>query len=359
MNTENGKKVIILYILQILQKYTDVNHPMTQQQIAEKLRSDYGMEVNRSTVKRNVADLIDAGFAIEYREVNRTHTDKRTGEKEENTIYTDLYYEHDFTESELHMVIDGLLFSRSVPHKQRRELIDKLGRLSSTHFNQRMNHMHCMSADSPQNSELFTNIEVLDEAITNGKQVEITYGYYGTDMKLHKGKGEDGREKRQVLNPYRMVASDGRYYLICNNDHHDSAANYRIDRMMDIRPLDTPAKPMRLVAGLEDGLKLQDYVYQNLNMFSGKAEKVEFLIQKSSVSVVIDFFGTHVKFFDRGDGTVSCSLMVSREAMKRWAVQFGSTVRVVSPPELVEDIREEIRKSAANYGMADQPGRTP
>ena len=51
--------------------------------------------------------------------------------------------------------------------------------------------------------------------------------------------------------------------------------------------------------------------------------------------------------------------MVSREAMKRWAVQFGSTVRVVSPPELVEDIREEIRKSAANYGMDDQPGRTP
>ena len=54
MLTDIGKKIIILYILQILQKYTDAYHPMTQQQIAERLRSDYGLEVNRSTVKRNI-----------------------------------------------------------------------------------------------------------------------------------------------------------------------------------------------------------------------------------------------------------------------------------------------------------------
>ena len=35
MMPESGKKIIILYILQILRKYTDFNHTMTQQQIAE------------------------------------------------------------------------------------------------------------------------------------------------------------------------------------------------------------------------------------------------------------------------------------------------------------------------------------
>ena len=43
MLTEIGKKIIILYILQILQKYTDAFHPMTQQQISDKLRNDYGL----------------------------------------------------------------------------------------------------------------------------------------------------------------------------------------------------------------------------------------------------------------------------------------------------------------------------
>ncbi len=352
MPIESGKKIIILYILQILRRYTDADHTMTQQQIAEKLMNDYGLEVNRATVKRNISDLIDAGYDIQYTEVIRSHTDKRTGEKEENVIYTDLYFEHEFTEPELHMLIDGLLFSRSVPYKQRKQLIDKLGKLSSAYFNQRMNHVHCMSADSPQNPELFHTIDILDEAITAGKQIRITYNHYGTDMKLHPGLNTDGTVKRQVLNPYQMVASEGRYYLICNNDHYDTVSNYRVDRITDIEMLETPVRPKARVIGLENGLNLQDYVYQNVNMFSGKAEKVEFMIPKSAVSLVIDFFGKHVSFFEQPDGTVSCNLMVSREAMRHWAPQFASVVRVVSPPELVEEIREELRKASANYGMA-------
>ena len=349
MVPESGKKIIILYILQILKKYTDINHTMTQQQIGEKLKDEYGLDVNRTTIKRNITDLIDAGYDIQYSEVVRSYTDRKTGEKEENIIYTDLYYQHDFTESELRMLIDGLLFSRSVPYRQRRQLIDKLGKLSSSYFNQRMNHVHCMSADSPQNPELFHTIDILDEAITNGKQVRITYGYYGTDLKLHKSRGTDGSEKRQLLNPYQMLASEGRYYLICNNDRHDNVANYRIDRIMNVELLDTPVKPRSQVVGLEEGLNLQEYVYQNLNMFSGKAEKVEFEIPHSAVSLVIDFFGKHVSFTEMENGMVSCRLLVSREAMKRWAVQFAGMVRVTSPEELVEDIRQEIVKAAEQY----------
>ena len=351
MPTESGKKIIILYILQILRRYTDADHTMTQQQIAEKLRDEYGLEVNRATVKRNIADLIDAGYDIQYTEVVRTHTDRKTGEKEENTVYTNLYFEHEFTEPELHMLIDGLLFSRSVPYKQRKQLIDKLGKLSSAYFNQRMNHVHCMSADSPQNPELFHTIDILDEAITAGKQVEITYNHYGTDMKLHPGRNADGTVKRQTLNPYQMVASEGRYYLICNNDHHDTVSNYRIDRITDIVLLETPVKPKNQVEGLEDGLNLQDYVYQNLNMFSGKAEKVEFVTAKGAVSLIIDFFGRHVSFHEQEDGKVSCRLLVSTEAMKHWAVEHANIVRVVSPESLVQDIRNELQKAAALYEM--------
>ena len=348
---QEGKKIIILYILNILRKYTDANHPMTQQQIVEKLLSDYGMEVNRSTVKRNIADLIDADYDIGFREVTRSYVDKKTGQKEENSIYTDLYYIHEFTESELHMLIDGLLFSRSVPYKPRKDLIKRLGALSSSYFSQRMRHVHSMNADSPENKKLFWNIEVLDEAIADGKQVEIVYGYYGTDLELHASENADGTVKKQLLNPYQLVASDGRYYLICNKDNYDNVANYRIDRIMDIRMLETDVKPKSQVAGLEDGLKLQDYVYQHVNMFSGEPEKVEFTVPKRHVSLVVDFFGKHVQFFDREDGTVACSLKVSREAMRRWAAQFAAIVRVVSPPELVEEVREEIRKAAENYGM--------
>ena len=73
------------------------------------------------------------------------------------------------------------------------------------------------------------------------------------------------------------------------------------------------------------------------------------MILKKSVSVVIDFIGKHVKYYDPGDGTVECTLIVNREAMRRWAIQMAGTVKVVSPPELMEEIRETIRKMAAEY----------
>ena len=72
MAPDYGKKIIILYILQILRKYTDASHTMTQQQIVDKLRSEYGLEVNRTTVKRNVEDLIRAGYEIQYTKVVRS-----------------------------------------------------------------------------------------------------------------------------------------------------------------------------------------------------------------------------------------------------------------------------------------------
>ena len=54
---------------------------------------------------------------------------------------------------------------------------------------------------------------------------------------------------------------------------------------MKIDKLETPAKPKSQVAGLEDGLKLQDYVYQHVNMFSGEPEMVEFFTSTLSSNV--------------------------------------------------------------------------
>ena len=350
MPADSGKKLNVLYILQILRKYTDFDHRMTQQQIADKLMEEYGVQISRSTMKRLLTDLIDEGYDIDYTSVPRSYTSD-SGDREDSEILTDFYYIHDFTESELHMLIDGLLFSRSVPYDARKQLIEKLCDLNSSHFGQRMKRVHSMSADSPENKDLFVNIDILDEAIAEGKQVEITYGHYGTDMKLHPRLNEDGTVKKQRLNPYQLVASDGRYYLICNKDNYDNVSNYRVDRIMEIRTLETPRKPGREVNGLENGLKLEKYLYQHVNMFSGDPEKVEFIIPKNFVSVVIDFFGSHVSFFDRGDGTISCHIDVSLEAMRHWAGQFADVVRVVSPESLVEQIREDIRKAAENYGI--------
>lgn len=51
--------MIIINILDILKRYTDENHKLSQKQIAEILKNEYNTTVERKTIKRNIMNLID------------------------------------------------------------------------------------------------------------------------------------------------------------------------------------------------------------------------------------------------------------------------------------------------------------
>ena len=54
-----SKKLLVLYILDILQKYTDEEHRLSQKEILEILRKEYEMIVDRKTVRRNLLNLME------------------------------------------------------------------------------------------------------------------------------------------------------------------------------------------------------------------------------------------------------------------------------------------------------------
>ena len=62
MYTAQPKKMLIMNILDILKKYTDENHRLSQKEIADILKSEYDMTVDRKAVKRNLMNLIDFGI---------------------------------------------------------------------------------------------------------------------------------------------------------------------------------------------------------------------------------------------------------------------------------------------------------
>ena len=91
MNPKQPKKMLIMDILEILRKYSDADHRLSQKDIIDLLESKFGMKADRKAVARNIADLIDEGYAIGYREVPRTTRDPKTGEERSANIVTDYY----------------------------------------------------------------------------------------------------------------------------------------------------------------------------------------------------------------------------------------------------------------------------
>lgn len=96
------KKMMNIYILDILKHYTDAEHPMTQREIQKRLESDYDMTVDRKAVKANLEDLInDGSYNIEYATKIRLTPNRLAGEVEKNEVLTGFYYDNIFTDSEL------------------------------------------------------------------------------------------------------------------------------------------------------------------------------------------------------------------------------------------------------------------
>ena len=65
------KKLLIMNILDILQKYTDENHRLSQKDIIDILEKEYEMKADRKSIKRNIMNLMDFGYEIEYSECVR------------------------------------------------------------------------------------------------------------------------------------------------------------------------------------------------------------------------------------------------------------------------------------------------
>lgn len=344
MYTKQPKKLLIMNILDILRRYSDADHRLSQKDIIDILQTEYEMFADRKAIKRNLMNLIDFGYNLEFSESVRRNKDG-----EEEVIYTDWYLERDFSDAELRLLIDSLLFSKHIPYSQCKELIEKIEGLSNRYFKSKVRHVRNLPVDQPQNAELFYTIEILDEAIERNRQVVFHYGDYGTDKKLHLRERKDGKPREYLVNPYQMVATNGRYYLIANVERHDNISHYRVDHIRDIEITDTPAKPQRKVEGLENGLDLPKHMAEHVYMFAGESQRVIMRTTPGMAGELIDWFGSGVTFSDETETSVIAHVTANLQAMRFWALQYAPYVTLLAPQSLVDTVKEDLTLASEKY----------
>lgn len=350
MYTKQPKKLMIINILDILRRYTDKDHRLSQKEISEILEQEYHMKADRKAVKRNLMNLIDFGYEIEYRETIRMMPNAQTGKLEESYILSDFYLCREFDDSELRLLIDSLLFSRHIPYSQCKTLVEKLERLSSIYFHSRVKHIATLPKDKTDNKQIFLNIELLDEAISHNRKVVFKYTEYGTDKKIHYRKRPDGSEREYVVTPYQMAAKEGKYYLICNYDKYDDISNYRLDRIRELKILDESAKPFETLRGAKgQRLNLTEYMKEHIYMFSSESVLVKFRITKSMISDVIETFGKDITFSDENIHSVTVTAHTNEMAMEHFAKVYAPDVIILEPQKLVARIKICMENTLKKY----------
>ena len=315
MYATGNKKMLNMLILEILQKYSDENHALTQQEIIRLLKQNYAMECDRRSVKNNILSLQEMGYDISMEKGYRLMS-------------------RDFDDSELRILIDSVLFSKSISTRQAKGLIEKLRAHASNYFNAKVSHV-CNLPDLPR---------TVNKPISEKRKISFIYNEMGTDFKLH-----PKREEPYVVNPYQIIANNGRFYIIANYDKYDNIIHFRVDKMTNVRILDEKAKPMKQIQELKDGLSLPKHMAEHMYMFSGESVPVKLETTEDMMQELVDWFGNDFRVEKIGEDKIRARVVCNAKAMRFWALQYGPYVEVLEPKAIRDQLSKDIKAMAEKY----------
>ena len=163
MASPSNKKLLILYVLQVLRDYSSEAHPMRRQDIANKIEAVYGMPSERKAISTNLNALQDFGFDIV--EINGKG----------------VYLRSEFSAGELRLLGDYVLGSKYIPKEFARELAGKLRGLG----NGAPSTQEIMPSRYPTSPDLFSSIEIFRKAIQSKKRVSFICNTFTRDKRMH------------------------------------------------------------------------------------------------------------------------------------------------------------------------------
>jgi len=313
------EKAIAICLLEVLNEYSDEKHILSMGEITSKIEQLYGLKPDRRTIYSALETLVELGYDISFYKENGKG-----------------YYIRDrhLEVSEVHLLSDAVCAFPFISERQTSQLLKKIQSLVSVHDRRNIKNLTVIRADQKTiNKQVFYNIEMLDEAIEKKMKVTFDYYDYGVDKQLHKR-----REKKYKVNPYGLVYSNEHYYLVCIMSRQENVSMYRLDRMQNIEITDIPLDPRDV--GFDPHTIAKDAVYAH----TGKAERIEMLVDKKIINDVIDKFGSDVLISEQED-RLRVSICASVKGMRYWAMQYLESVEIIEPESLRNEIVELLKNN--------------
>ena len=325
MPKSDNQKLKIFYILDYLNRNSHDQHPIPAAQLIEMLDKQHNILCERKTIYSDIAALQDYGVDIV------SVPGKKGG-----------YYiaSRNFELPELKLLIDAVQSSRFLTEKKSRELIEKLCSQCSVHDAKLVRRDVVVSGRvKSMNESIYYNVDTIQEAIGENKQITFRYFDWGLDGKRRY------REKEYVASPYGLCQDNENCYLLALSERH-GITSYRVDRMSDIAALDVARIPCPELMGR----KLQEHAGRLFRMYAGDTVEVKLRFHRSLVNVVMDYFGTDTMLIPDGEEHFVFTVRVAVSPMfLSWVIGFGNKAKILYPPGVVEQCKELCLSALSQY----------
>lgn len=321
MAKSEGQKLKLLYIVKMLEEFSDENHPLSTAEIMKRLDA-LGIHAERKSIYDDIAKLCDFGY-----DIIQIHSRLGGG-----------YYlaEREFELPELKLLVDAVQSSRFITTKKSRELIKKLeNKVSKYDAGKLQRQVYVAGRIKTENESIYYNIDNIHRGIQENKQ--ITFHYMDWNLKKEMVLRPNGQK---TVSPWALIWQDENYYLAAYDSVDKKMKHYRVDKMGQVAVSELKREGLEQFSQMD----LASYTNQTFGMYGGEEEIVTLQFPNRLVGVVLDRFGKEADMRPMKDDTFRTRVkVVVSGQFYGWLSGIGKEAEIVSPDSVKTGYKEWLK----------------
>lgn len=333
MAKSSNQKLKLVYLMKILLEKTDETHSITMSEIIDALQA-YGIGAERKSLYDDLETLRVYGM-----DIIGTQEDRK-------------YYYHvgnrQFELVELKLLVDSVQSAKFITEGKSNELIKKIEGLASQYEASQLHRQVFVNGRvKTMNESIYYNVDRIHTAIAENSRIRFRYFQWNVDKEMelrHNGAVYE-------VSPWALSWDDENYYLIAYDSIQGIIKHFRVDKMLNIESSGEQREGKQMFKSFN----MAAYARKTFGMYGGVEEWVRIKCDNSLAGVMIDRFGKDVSMtrLNEKQFVATVDVAVSRQFMA-WVIGLGDGAEIIGPESVVDEMREEIKRLAGQYGRSEE-----
>ena len=361
----NHQKIKPYVVLQYLLKYSDEEHVISAKGLADALYEKYEMQAEMRAIYSDIKE-INAVALMMREECTIEEAAEMLEEDKSDDLRMVVYDAHRkgfyvreraFALDELRLLAECVYAAKFVSRNAAERMIGSIGEFASDYQKEAIQHdVYLADRVKTNNAQVLLNVDKLNRAIqgwrdeegTRHKPCKVSFQYLKYEINNLKTQVERRHGLPFVVSPYKLLISDGNYYLLACNEQKKKKEihHYRIDRMRNVSLLEEEREGQEIF----DAVDIRTYNQRLFGMYGGQKKYVTIRFLFLLLDTMVERFGTNAQYqiVDERHYSVTAEIEVS-DQFYGWVLGFGKRTKIVSPPEVVDGFKAYMDKVREMY----------
>ena len=362
---KSDQKMKPYLVYDYLMRQSDANHVVTAAEIVGYLQ-ECGIQAERRSIYKDIEEINKAVLLTTGSHYSEPKADTieeaeelLKDEKEKTIIYDE--HRKGFYVRKRHYKVDDIRIlaecvysAKFIDEKRAKRLVNVVCDLTSEHYAEDIKRdAFLLDRIKTENVAIYELVSKISAAMSRKRNKKphtpekIKFKYLSYTIQNGLRRTERRKGEWYVVSPYKLLISDGNYYLMGYDDKMQKMVNYRVDRMKDLELTGEP----RSGAEAYNELSMETYLQEHFGMYQGERDHIRIRALNMLLDTFVDRFGTRDVIYAKDDDkhfTAVVSVAVSNQFFG-WLCGLGNKVKIISPAPVVEEFKEYLDKMRGLY----------